>query len=210
MAGRTLDVLAVQGGQPPYNMIFSRGFPPAGSVATPEGRLGIFPRAPGHFTFTVSATDQAGVSVQRDFELTVIKSTVNDGSTSASPIRALASLTPGARNPSVTQSTIRSTICSATWVARARPSAAYLRRLKASQMRRYGEAGPVRLYEEDHLIPLELGGAARNPRNLWPEPVTRAHKVDAVEQHLHAQVCSGRLTLRLAQSKIVKLKRSNG
>ena len=25
-------------------------------------------------------------------------------------------------------------------------------------------------YEEDHLIPLELGGAPRDPNNLWPEP----------------------------------------
>lgn len=54
-----------------------------------------------------------------------------------------------------------------------RPPASYTDALKRAQMRAYGDIGsPVR-FEEDHLIPLALGGAPRDPRNLWPEPHPR-------------------------------------
>jgi len=29
----------------------------------------------------------------------------------------------------------------------------------------------MRDYEEDHLVPLEVGGNPHDPRNLWPEPL---------------------------------------
>jgi hypothetical protein len=38
----------------------------------------------------------------------------------------------------------------------------------------YGLTGTPSAYEEDHLIPLELGGALRNPKNLRPEPRAQA------------------------------------
>ena len=42
--------------------------------------------------------------------------------------------------------------------------------LKRRQIAAYGytDTDP-RDYEEDHLIPLELGGAPGDPRNLWPQ-----------------------------------------
>ena len=55
-------------------------------------------------------------------------------------------------------------------------------------------------YEEDHLIPLELGGAPRDPQNLWPEPryeaggYTASDK-DTVENRLEREVCADDLTL---------------
>jgi hypothetical protein len=45
--------------------------------------------------------------------------------------------------------------------------------LKVEQMPLYHEVGSPSNYEEDHFIPLELGGAPKNPKNLWPEPHTR-------------------------------------
>ena len=54
-------------------------------------------------------------------------------------------------------------------------------------------------YEEDHLLPLELGGAPRDPKNLWPEPHTgsqNAYSKDGVENAVKKAVCAGRATLR--------------
>src|ERR671937_568032 len=114
---------------------------------------------------------------------------------SDSPIRASSTLTPGALNPDVTQANIRSTICVSGWTATIRPPADYTDALKLKQMWQYGETGPPSAYEEDHLISLELGGAPRDPRNLWPEPRPRADEVDRIENELNAKVCSGELSL---------------
>ncbi len=59
-------------------------------------------------------------------------------------------------------------------------------------------------YEVDHLISLELGGS-NDISNLWPEaaqPVPGFHEKDKVENYLHAQVCSGSISLQEAQLKI--------
>ncbi len=61
------------------------------------------------------------------------------------------------------------------------------------------------LYELDHLVPLEVGGD-NSTTNLWPEPQTENDSTgpdkDALENHLHALVCSGRLPLQTAQQAI--------
>ena len=60
-----------------------------------------------------------------------------------------------------------------------------------------------RSYTIDHLVPLELGGAPMDLRNVWPEPKTEARRKDHVEDKLHAAVCYDRsLTLEAAQSAI--------
>ncbi len=59
-------------------------------------------------------------------------------------------------------------------------------------------------YEVDHLISLELGGS-NDISNLWPEladPKPGFHQKDAVENYLHSQVCSGKMTLQKAQALI--------
>jgi hypothetical protein len=59
-------------------------------------------------------------------------------------------------------------------------------------------------YEVDHLISLELGGS-NDIANLWPEaaaPVPGFHQKDAVENYLHSQVCSGKMSLLEAQRAI--------
>jgi hypothetical protein len=61
-------------------------------------------------------------------------------------------------------------------------------------------------YEVDHLISLELGGS-NDIRNLWPEPYAGsggAHAKDAIENELHAQVCSPAISLATAQAEIVR------
>src|SRR5437773_1158694 len=62
-------------------------------------------------------------------------------------------------------------------------------------------------YEEDHLIPLELGGAPADPRNLWPEPYASKHGArvkDRLENALHRAVCAGQIGLRAAQRAIAR------
>lgn len=54
-------------------------------------------------------------------------------------------------------------------------------------------------YEEDHLISLELGGAPRSTRNLWPEPHSQSKKSDPRENAWHKKLCDGTLTLKQAR-----------
>ena len=59
-------------------------------------------------------------------------------------------------------------------------------------------------YEVDHLVSLELGGS-NDISNLWPElasPKPGFHEKDRVENYLHDQVCSGKMTLQDAQIQI--------
>jgi hypothetical protein len=79
--------------------------------------------------------------------------------------------TPGALNPAVTQDTIGSTICVRGWTRTVRPPREYTSALKRQQIHVWGyEDRRMGDYEEDHLVPLDLGGSPTDPRNLWPEP----------------------------------------
>ncbi|MEY9967992.1 hypothetical protein ABIA33_006072 [Streptacidiphilus sp. MAP12-16] len=116
--------------------------------------------------------------------------------------------TPGATNPDVTQDTIDSTICVSGWTATVRPPTSYTNPLKIEQIAEYGYADTSpSSYEEDHFIPLELGGAPRDPQNLWPEPHSSASggsssQKDSVENKLKRAVCNGSVTLADAQNAI--------
>ncbi len=112
-------------------------------------------------------------------------------------------MTPGATNPAVTQANIRKTICVRGYTRTIRPPEPYTEALKRRQLATYGYADQaIWHYEEDHLIPLEVGGAPRDARNLWPEPrygEWNAHKKDLLENELHWRVCHGRMSLAEAQ-----------
>ena len=114
--------------------------------------------------------------------------------------------TPGLADPRVTQDNIHSTICVSGYTTTVRPSSSYTDALKRQQIRAYGYSDILPAdYEEDHLIPLELGGHPTDPRNLWPEPRSGAHTAttkDGVENSLHSRVCAGLITLTAAQSAI--------
>jgi hypothetical protein len=117
-----------------------------------------------------------------------------------------AGCTPGALNPAVSPETIATTICTSGYTARVRPPTSYTSPLERQLLVAYGQPGaPPANYELDHLISLELGGAPRDPANLWPEPYAgeaNARQKDVVENYLHQQVCNRVLPLREAQRLI--------
>jgi hypothetical protein len=110
--------------------------------------------------------------------------------------------TPGAVNPAVTQADIGSTICSEGWTDTVRPPESYTEPLKEHQLAVYGEMGPIWTYEEDHLVPLELGGSPTSTANLWPEPGASPNPKDAVEDAANRAVCDGSMSLAYAQHAI--------
>lgn len=108
--------------------------------------------------------------------------------------------TPGAINPSVTQSNINDTICKSGWTKTVRPPSAVTGKMKQASALSYqggGEKG-----EYDHLVSLELGGAPDDPRNLWVEPGSIPNPKDAVENKLNQAVCSELIPLATAQQSI--------
>jgi hypothetical protein len=119
-------------------------------------------------------------------------------------------ITPGALNAAVTQATIGMTVCVRGWTATIRPPTDYTNHLKVVQLREYGFPGGPADYQEDHFISLGLGGNPTDPRNLWPEPWTRARAVDTIERRLHDDLCAGRRSLADVQDRIAALKDSEG
>ena len=57
-------------------------------------------------------------------------------------------------------------------------------------------------YELDHKIPLALGGAVIDRRNLALEPIDEAREKDATETCLSSLVCQGKIDLDDAQTAI--------
>jgi len=117
-------------------------------------------------------------------------------------------ITPGAIDPTVTEANIHATICRTGWTRAIRPPLPYTEALKRRQIEEYGYRDRrLGHYEEDHLIPLSLGGSPTDPRNLWPQPRHAAGGWDAarkddLELWLHDLVCQGRMSLAEAQRAI--------
>ena len=109
----------------------------------------------------------------------------------------------------MTQVNIHTTMCTSGWTTTVRPPQSYTTELKREQIVAYGYPDHVLGdYEEDHLVSLEIGGAPRDPKNLWPEPYiiklsdgrsVGARVKDLIENRLHDLVCAGKLSLALAQ-----------
>lgn len=104
--------------------------------------------------------------------------------------------------PGVVVETQASVVCNRS-TKTVRPPVSYTNQLKVKQLSLYDyvDKNPLN-YEEDHLVPLELGGSPTDPKNLWPEPYvgTEGAKVkDQVENLLHSEVCSGKISLDKAQ-----------
>ena len=108
-------------------------------------------------------------------------------------------LTPGAINPEVTQENIRSTVCVKGWTKTVRPPTYYTNKLKREQIEQYGYTNTnPRDYEEDHLIPLSVGGNPTDVRNLWPQPRLsewNAERKDELEFAIYKGVCNGDVRL---------------
>jgi hypothetical protein len=106
-------------------------------------------------------------------------------------------------NPAVTQSDIDTTICRSGWTKTIRPPASYTGALKRQQIQAEGLTGPISSYELDHRVPLELGGAPRDPMNLSPELGASPNPKDHDESTFRELVCSGQLTLAEAQQQFI-------
>lgn len=104
--------------------------------------------------------------------------------------------TPGALNPAVTPTTLKSTICVSGYTSKIRPPLSYTGPLKAKLMRAYGlNPANASQYELDHLVPLEGGGAAADPANLWPQPASPTpgfHQKDDEENFMRREVCGAK------------------
>ena len=115
-------------------------------------------------------------------------------------------LTPGLANPEVTTENLDETICVPGYTKTIRPPVSYTNKLKRKQIVEYGyEDTDLKAYEEDHCIPLTLGGHPKDPHNLWPEPYARewgARKKDRLELRLNRLVCRGEVPLEQAQHEI--------
>jgi hypothetical protein len=106
--------------------------------------------------------------------------------------------TPGAIQHGVSLATV----CSYGYSRRVRPPESYTEPRKLRQVRAYGLPGRVRDYEEDHLVALSVGGAPRDPVNLWPEPRRgpyNAVEKDQLETWAARMACAGRLPLARLQ-----------
>lgn len=118
--------------------------------------------------------------------------------------------TPGALNPEVTQTKIDSTICQSGWTSTVRPPESITEPEKYASMEAYGDGGSASFYEYDHYVPLELGGAVNDRRNLWPEPNYSTpseggyyhNPKDHLEWALNRLVCDRRMSLSHAQQLI--------
>jgi hypothetical protein len=122
--------------------------------------------------------------------------------------------TPGATNPEVTQENVKHNICPPhtapdghRWTTKdVRPSASYTNKLKEKQLESYyrGQGTPAGV-EEDHLIPLTLGGCPTCEKNLWPQPRDGEHAAaekDKCEVRTNKLMCEGKFSLKAAQSGI--------
>lgn len=105
----------------------------------------------------------------------------------------IAALVPGAVDPTATAAKV----CTPGYTKTVRPPASFTNKLKRSQL---SPGTNLRLYEEDHRVPLEVGGAPRDPKNLWPEPWPDAHAKDALENRVHKKLCLGQISIRDAQA----------
>lgn len=99
------------------------------------------------------------------------------------------------------------TICRYGYSRSVRPPEGYTESLKLRQMRAYGFAGRAAGYEEDHLVALSIGGAPRDPANLWPEPrggEDNAGQKDGVETWAARTACGHRMSLGALQRAMAK------
>jgi hypothetical protein len=113
---------------------------------------------------------------------------------------------PGVQNTAVTAANIHSTICVPGWSKTQRPPTSYTNKIKFALMAKAGiPRSQTRLYELDHMWSIEAGGSPTDPNNLWLEPYTgplNAHLKDHVENVVHREICSGRITLPQAGEKL--------
>ena len=111
----------------------------------------------------------------------------------------------GAVNPDVTQANIHETICRPGWTKTVRPPTSVTNTIER-QLALAGHVDPAG-YVLDHVMPLELGGAPLDPRNLALEQLAGpcgARAKDRLEFEMSRRVCAGELALDQARAEIAE------
>jgi hypothetical protein len=113
--------------------------------------------------------------------------------------------TPGATDPSITQDNIDETICRPGYARSARPVYAITGPLKHCMMDAQHPGESTSDYELDHLIPISIGGAPLDQRDLWLQP--RRGQANAEDKNVLAYVlwrlvCTHQVPLVAAQHAI--------
>jgi hypothetical protein len=113
--------------------------------------------------------------------------------------------TPGAIDPAVTQDNIDDTICRPGYARSARPAYAITGPLKRRMMDAQHPSERMADYELDHLIPISIGGAPLDRRDLWLQP--RRGQANASDKNVLAYVlwrlvCTHQVPLATAQREI--------
>lgn len=113
--------------------------------------------------------------------------------------------TPGSYDPAITQDNIATTICNPKFISARTPppswTAAMTRRLAAVL---YPDQNPDNL-ALDQLVPIGLGGAPQDQRNLWLQSwagEANSEKKNGLETLLNRMVCGGQLKLAAAQQAV--------
>lgn len=116
--------------------------------------------------------------------------------------------TPGAVDPRVTQRNLAGTICQRGYTRGVRPPLRLTEPIKRERLAAYGFAGqPLRQFELDHLVALEIGGAPTSLANLWPEQrhgPDGASAKDRVERAARAAVCAGSIGVTEVQRAMAR------
>ena len=111
----------------------------------------------------------------------------------------------GAIDPGVTQLNVEKTICRPGYARSVRPPYAVTGPIKRRLMDAQHPNEPMADYELDHLIPISLGGAPLDQRDLWLQP--RRGPANAGDKNVLAYVlwrlvCERRVSLATAQAAI--------
>lgn len=113
--------------------------------------------------------------------------------------------TPGSFDPAITQDNIATTICNPKFISARTPppswTAAMTRRMAAVL---FPDQNPDNL-ALDQLVPIALGGAPQDLRNLWLQSwagEANGEKKNGLETLLNRMVCSGQLKLAAAQQAV--------
>lgn len=116
-------------------------------------------------------------------------------------IACMAAASAQSVNPNVTQANIATTICVPNWTSTVRPTTSYTNKYKKQFMQAQGLDWSLRRqYELDHIVPLAVGGAPKDPKNFLLQPMKEAAVKDVMEVKYHKLVCSGKIGLRAAQA----------
>lgn len=105
----------------------------------------------------------------------------------------------GVLNEAVRQDNLSETVCKANWTDSIRPRSSYTNRIKFEQLE---DKSVMRDYEEDHFIPLSIGGHPTDVGNLWPQSwygSCGAKEKDKEEVRIHNRLCKGEISLKEAQ-----------